>query len=184
MSHYDKLRQNNASCQNIDDEMGFTYEVMPDLYVQKLSSKTNKHCEGKAHGARFCYLSSLVPISDYRGSQLHYIATFIDDLVHGATDVSYYACIRHCSYAIGGDKQLWDGVIAVRRKALKSGKYTLNSYKDPIEPTLLLDAMARHLISYLFTDKIDIESGENHICHIVANLIMYHHQINLLRAKE
>ncbi len=136
-----------------------------------------KHVEGKPEGARFCYLASIVSCSQFANSELEYIAERLDSLVITPTEADWVSVINSCAVAMGGQDELWAGVIAVRRKALESGKYSPESYKEPIDKDLLLDAAARHLIYYLFDDIIDKESGENHLAHIVANIIMYSYQV-------
>ncbi len=87
--------------------------------------------------------------------------------------------ITYCGIALGDEKELWDGVVAVRMHGLGSGKYSVNNHKLPMQKHLLLDAAARHLISYLYIGHIDDESGESHLCHIVANILMFAAQLNI-----
>ncbi len=105
----------------------------------------------------------------------------LDDLLSHQYEVSqqitYMMIVEYAALAIGSHRELFDGVIAVRSKALESGKYTQESWKEPIDIDLLLDAAARHLISYLYVGQIDKESGENHMCHIVANVLMIAQQL-------
>ncbi len=171
MSHYDKLREafiygnDYISGDTTDDAAGFTNQ-----------EPVRKHTAGKAQGARFCYIKALYKYTTNK-DEIQLILC-LDLLVKGK-DVYNKSILTHCANSFGDHKEFWNGVVAVRRKALESGKYTADGYEKPIDVNLLLDAIARHLISYIFIDKIDEESGENHLCHIAANLIMHEYQKGL-----
>ena len=180
----------------IDDALGFANPVQwenkqtpIDELISQFDSKhrgelevqPRKHSRGKAEGARFCYLSSIAAASEYAETAADYVGRRLDDLLSHQYEVSqqitYMMIIEYAALAMGSHKDLFDGVIAVRNKALSSGKYTQESWKEPIDVDLLLDAAARHLISYLYVGELDDESGENHMCHIVANVIMIAQQL-------
>ncbi len=176
MSHYDKFEYDkfmrSIPVGNVDDLLGF--ENRP----------VRKHTAGKAEGARFCYVGHLAAVSEFSGCVEDYLSNSLDNLInHSSLDDDFTeivsSIISHSGDAMGGQEELWAGVIAVRNHALKSGKYTPESYKEPIDVNLLLDAMARHLIAYLFVGRIDKESGQNHIAHIVANVVMYVAQMEI-----
>ncbi len=140
-----------------------------------ITSKPRKDTQGKPAGARWCYIAGLADMTD--NMCIKEMCWGLDNLINtGYIDKGTF--LFYCGLAHGNKKLLFDGVIAVRRKALESGKYVAESYKEPIDKDLLLDAMARHLIAYMFIGHIDTESDENHIAHIVANLIMYTYQVN------
>ena len=138
-----------------------------------------KETKYKAEGARFCYLSSIASASYYAGGSEEQIGKYLDKLLDHdfrgecSTQHIFNMIITYCGIAIGDEKDLWDGVIAVRMHGLSSGKYSVNNHKLPMQKHLLLDAAARHLISYLYINNIDEESGESHLCHIVANILMF-----------
>ena len=180
----------------IDDALGFTtrpqnevkHTPIEELISQfdpshggELTLQPRKHSKGKAEGARFCYLSSIAAASEYSDTAADYVGRRLDDLLSHQYEVSqqitYMMIVEYAALAIGSHRELFDGVIAVRSKALESGKYTQESWKEPIDIDLLLDAAARHLISYLYVGQIDKESGENHMCHIVANVLMIAQQL-------
>lgn len=181
----------------IDDALGFCYEDIEknrrminkpkDVEyvlsedINKDSLKPRKHSKGKADGARFCYLSSIAAASEYAETAADHVGRHLDNLLTYEYEVSrqitFMMIVEYAAIAVGTHKELFDGVIAVRAKALESGKYTQESWKEPIDVDLLLDAAARHLISYLYVDEIDDESGENHMAHIVANVLMIAQQL-------
>jgi dATP/dGTP diphosphohydrolase len=195
MSHYDKFRSapclvpvGNASdlfkepeTNTIDDALGFCNKPVEK---EKEVVSVKKHIKGKAEGARFCYLAAIAAASEYAETAVDYLARRLDNLLDRYPEVSeqinLMMIVEYASIVMGS-KDLWKGVIAVRRKALESGKYTQESWKEPIDPDLLLDAAARHMISYLYVDEIDEESGENHLCHIVANVLMLAYQLSITR---
>ena len=212
MAHYDKFRE--ADCivpvgntsdlahketNTIDDALGFcngpppadcAHPELENLTYHNLDciEKPRKHTKGKAEGARYCYLASLASASEYAETAADYLARKLDELLGYYPEVSeqinMMLVVEYATIAIGSGKELWDGVIAVRRKALESGKYTQESWKEEIDPDLLLDAAARHMITYLYVDEIDEESGENHLCHVVANVLMFAYQLRMLRQGE
>ncbi len=212
MAHYDQFQVSpcmvpmgntsdliNKETNTIDDALGFCNgmpanecqnPVINDLTYHNLDciDKPRKHIKGKAEGARYCYLSSIAAASEYAETAADYLARRLDELLGYYPEVSeqinLMMVVEYATIAIGNSKQLWDGVVAVRRKALESGKYTQESWKESIDPDLLLDAAARHMISYLYIDEIDEESGENHLCHVVANVLMFAYQLRILRDGE
>ncbi len=204
MSHYSKFEEDkffkslhicppfSPPVGNIDDVLGFENRNIQDsLLVNSgetfcISSEglPRKHIFGKAQGARFCYIGHLAAVSEFSGCVEDYLSNALDNLINfDSSDKDFTevisSIINHAGVAMGGQEELWNGVIAVRNHALKSGKYTPESYKERIDTTLLLDAMARHLIAYLFVGKLDKESGINHMAHIVANVVMYAVQMEL-----
>jgi len=178
----------NQTRNTIDDALGFCYNDMKkntgditNKQLETIIEKPRKHSKGKAEGARFCYLSSIASASEYAETAADYVGRHLDDLLSHQYEVSqqitFMMLVEYAALAVGTHKELFDGVIAVRAKALESGKYTQESWKEPIDVDLLLDAAARHLISYLYVDEIDEESGENHMAHIVANILMMAQQL-------
>ena len=189
----------------IDDALGFCYKdtkksieeinkiaiqqapCVGSIPIEKIqsaidsASKPRKHSNGKAEGARFCYLSAIAAASEYADTAADFVGRQLDNLLTHEYEVSqqitFMMIVEYAATAVGTHKELFDGVIAVRAKALESGKYTQESWKEPIDVDLLLDAAARHLISYLYVDEIDDESGENHMAHIVANVLMIAQQL-------
>ncbi len=190
-SHYGqfetkKFREALSICpssvvKTFDDRMGFENRNLQDDAVRHTSPR--KHTLGKPEGARFCYIGHLAAVSEFNGRAEDYLSNSLDDLINYGTEQDLHSIvshiINHAGEAMGGQEELWAGVIAVRNHALQSGKYTPESYKEPIDTNLLLDAMARHLIAYLFIGKLDKESGQNHVAHIVANVVMYAAQMEL-----
>ena len=53
----------------------------------------------------------------------------------------------------------------------KSGKYPRDNHFKPIENTLLLDSIQRHLIALMNGEDMDI-SGNSHYAHIMSNAAM------------
>ena len=207
MAHYDQFRDSclvppgntsdlrKSTTKNlIDDALGFTGNVeaqkapfnhLPiehEKQATKVEEKPRKHLQGKAEGARYCYLSSLAAASPYAGCPEDYVARELDNLVGQqdgpvSTQVTMIKLVTNAAMAMDSEQELWDGVVAVRYKAIVNGKYSKDSYKEHIDKELLLDAAARHLISYMYIDPVDAESGENHLCHVVANVLMYAEQL-------
>ncbi len=157
-------------------------DVSKEVSTVSLAKKETKN---KAEGARYCYLSSIASASHYAGCPEDQIGKYLDGLLEDnyrgpcTTQHILNMIITYCGLAMGDDKDLWDGVVAVRMKGLNSGKYDVNNHKLPMQKHLLLDAAARHLISYLYINHIDDESGESHLCHIVANVLMFAAQLNI-----
>lgn len=152
---------------------------------QGVSILARKETKYKAEGARHCFLSSIASASYYAGGPEEQIGKYLDKLIDFdfglkcSTQHIFNMIITYCGIAIGGDKELWDGVVAVRMYGLGTGKYSAGNHKLPMDKNLLLDAAARHLISYLYINNIDDESGESHLCHIVANILMFAAQLNI-----
>ncbi len=175
----DLFRERNT----IDDALGFCES--PCLQHQEIAKVADKETRHKAEGARYCYLSSIACASNYAGCAEEQIGAYLDKLLDFdfslkcSTQHIFNMIITYCGIAIGDDKDLWDGVIAVRNYGLESGKYSANNHKLPMDKNLLLDAAARHLIAYLYISHIDDESGESHLCHIVANILMFAAQLNI-----
>ncbi len=190
----------------IDDALGFCMGGKPaagfsDTYLNNEMVSSKERCDAfntawedhtakkdvthKAAGARYCYLSSLASASHYAGCAEDEIGKYLDKLLDhdfrgkASTQHIFNMIITYCGIALGDDKELWDGVIAVRMHGLGSGKYSVNNHKLPMQKHLLLDAAARHLIAYLYVSNIDDDSGESHLCHIVANILMFAAQLNI-----
>lgn len=177
----------------IDDALGFCQGSQPPVAVEgvveqafnKTKAKAKKQTKNKVEGARYCYLSSIASVSHYAGCAEDQLGKYLDKLLdhdfrgEGSTQHLFVMIEQYCAIAIGSHKLLWDGVVAVRANGLLSGKYTVGNHKLPMEKDLLLDAAARHLISYLFVNTIDAESGQNHLCHIMANILMFAAQLNI-----
>ncbi len=179
----------------IDDALGFCADGVksidnPDYPTIKFSDcmdsvSAKKGTNGKAEGARYCFLSSIASASHYAGCAEDQIGKYLDQLIdfdfrgECSTQHIFNMIEAYCAIAMDSHKKLWDGVIAVRMHGLESGKYTIENHKLPMDKDLLLDAAARHLISYLYMDQIDEESGQNHMCHIMANILMFAAQLNI-----
>ncbi len=163
-----------------------TFGVEINKHLAEVAKKETKY---KAPGARYCYLSSIASASAYAGCPEDHIGKYLDKLLdfdfrmEGSTQHIFNMIIFYCGLAIGSDEDLWDGVIAVRLHGVRSGKYSVGNHKLPMNKDLLLDAAARHLIAYLYIDHIDQESGESHLCHIVANILMFAAQLNISKGE-
>lgn len=183
----------------IDDALEFCADTSPstaepeceNVFGQELDKEialyAKKHRGNKVEGARFCYLSSIASASHYAGCAEEQVGKYLDQLLdfdfrgQGSTQHVFNMIVTCCGIAVGSERALWDGVVRVRNFGLISGKYTIDNHKLPMDKNLLLDAAARHLISYLYIDQIDEESSENHMCHIVANILMFAAQLNILK---
>lgn len=173
MGHYDEFEEDQKwllHSNNREEELRQALEAWENLPNDELKKQT----KGKPEGARNCFLTYLqqLPkeIDEKNFEHLQKLAELIElsDIDIRALREMYH-CIEH-SY--GDNLKLWSEVIGVRNQALKSGKYKPQSYKDPIDITLLQDAMARHYIKYLMVSKLDEESGYSHLAHIVANILI------------
>ena len=151
-----------------------------------------KDVEGKAHGARYCFLNDIancvlggVNVNPTYRDELSYIGETLSTIVR-AYDKGWIKDAQHyCSVLIQDllerDKNLHHELVKVRMHALDSGKYTSEGYREEIDVALLLDAAARHYIKILFDGDIDEESGCTHLAHMAANAIMIHTQLSLYK---
>ena len=140
--------------------------------------KPLKETEGKAHGARYCFLGDIADVMDDNFSKLGEALSLI---VSGVENNNLVQAKFYCYEVMHllSDEHSMNDLIGVRAQALSSGKYTFESYREEIDVNLLLDAAARHFLKILFVSNIDEESGYPHTAHLLANVIMIHTQLNL-----
>lgn len=167
-----------------DDEFG---EILDNI------RKPLKDTEGKASGARYCYLADIANcvlgnIHDSKGYRdtISAVGETLSTMVR-AYDKGWLEDVKHyCSVLIKDlleiDAGLYHELVKVRMNALDSGKYTPDGYRDELDVTLLMDAAARHFIKKLLVGDIDEESGCTHEAHIAANAIMIHTQLEVNHA--
>lgn len=131
-----------------------------------------KHSEGKPAGARYCFLEALN--DDLIGYK---IAEIVNILETKGKIQNYIYQLKEDVLNKGNKLDIVNDLIKLRTQALDSGKYTKEGYKQKIDVSLLLDALARHYIKLLYVGQYDDESGCLHLSHILANLIIIDYQV-------
>lgn len=53
------------------------------------------------------------------------------------------------------------------------GKYGLDNWKIGLDPKETLESMQRHLAAIMDGEEVDIESGIDHVGHLMCNCMMY-----------
>ena len=132
-----------------------------------------KDTKGKPNGARYCYLSDIEQ-SNQIGCRLDALVNLIE-AKHDVT--KHIEGLQRVVLAQGDKKRIINDLISLRSSAISSGKYTREGWKEKLDFSLLLDALARHYIKLVYISEIDDESGCLHLAHILANLIMLRYQI-------
>jgi len=139
--------------------------------------KYGKDSAGKEEGARYCYLDAL-PFLHGHDSIVdpvrEFCQVFNKMVFTEQVDTKEYTKLQNLLYTVhGGTRyELYKEIIWVRQQALKNGKYSPQSYQNPIDLNALYDAIARHLIKHVQGEDKDKESGVSHLGHIGANLLM------------
>lgn len=151
-----------------------------DLYnIHPVVDQEKKQTIGKAEGARYCYLRDIAFAFDV---DIKYctIADNLADMVDNYDKQLYETMLCDIVATLEYIKESFDvyeDLVSLRYNAIKSGKYKINSYREPLDINLLLDASARHLLKIVLKSDIDEESGKSHVSHITANLIMIYAQL-------
>lgn len=184
MAHYDEFEleqmvedvKAKSIVEQLADDKAAEVEFVPLCPTQPL-----KQSEGKAKGARYCYLgehSLAMNLNKY-----YQLETMLKDLTD-SVDMKNTAAVKHCcEMALHAVRDLDDDFITnlcgVRANAVASGKYQLYGYRKAIPIEELLDAAARHFLKIIYIGDIDEESGFHHLGHIAANLLMINTQARL-----
>lgn len=189
MSHYDEQYNKNLNIEEhpweyaiSKDDILHTHNFFLDNDKVLWNDRTLKDTINKPEGARFCYLSSLEYITP-TPTQLKGLGEALHNIVIANESNSINECKLHLSATVShildneNKQEIIDNLIKLRAWALSTGKYEINSYKNPIDIKLLLDATARHYIKLILLCEVDEESGCLHISHILANLIMIAEQL-------
>jgi hypothetical protein len=196
MSHYNaEIAKAAKECrehrQAVEDAGGIDPLVCPidPLISIDSVSKPLKDIEGKAAGARYCYLADIANCvlgsksgsKGYRDTMNNVgetLSLIVDTYDRGEIEGAMHYCSLLIENLLDVDVGLHHELVKVRANALDSGKYSPNGYKEKIDINLLLDAAARHFIKILLEADIDEESGCTHEAHIAANVIMIHTQLS------
>jgi len=178
MGHYSKQIEEHYATE--EETFGKPHTVgAPSGYVQEQLHlyRPLKESDGKAEDARYCFLAD---IADVVNPQYSGLGDSLSILVRAVEHNDKSEALKYTSDVIRELRSdtLMNDLIGVRAQALNSGKYTFESYREPIDVNLLLDAAARHFLKILFVGDLDEESGFPHTAHIAANIIMIHTQLN------
>lgn len=134
-------------------------------YIDAYEAKIGKHKEGKTAGARYFFLRELAD------KEHEMAAGYIHELIHSD---SIEDKIDYCRFSIRELAGHMDDAIKIREQAIKSGKYSIDSYEylRLEDENDMLDAVARHFIKSQISHEPDSESGYSHQGHIINNLLI------------
>lgn len=146
----------------------------PEFFNKQIDVvKSGKDKAGKAEGARYAFLD-LLPEITHTSALDKKFSRQLNDFVYTPNrtvdQVGELVSMIHEMHVV--QFKVWEDLTTLRNQAIMSGKYSPLSYKEPIDVEDLLDAVARHWIKHLFISYRDEESGQSHLSHILANLII------------
>ena len=161
--------------------------------LEKVSKEPKKETAGKPEGARYFFLESLAclhnvdNLTSELGTEIKQLVDVLEERIETSQPINNKRLVIKdmIDFIIDeyntqyGQSRLLDDLIKLRYDTISTGKYTINSYKELIDISLLLDAMARHYIKMVLISSVDEESGCLHLSHIIANLLIIDIQLQL-----
>lgn len=183
MSHYDSFYQDSVNLWN-DSIQDVCHEDCSHKECYFMNTKTKclkkikisqKHFKDKPFNARYCFLEAI------RKNELDAIGYKISEIVNifdrKGNILEYITRLQYDILACDTKLNIISDLITLRQQALDTKKYTIEGYKEKIDVSLLLDALARHYIKWVYVSDKDEESGCLHLSHMLANLIIINYQV-------
>lgn len=153
-----------AGITSLEDREVWSADALSE-YIDAYKEKIGKHTEGKTAGARYFFLRELAD------KEHEMAAGYIHELIHSDFIEDK---IDYCRFIIRELAGHMDDAIRIREQAIKSGKYSIDSYEylRLEDENDMLDAVARHFIKSQISHEPDAESGYSHQGHIINNLLI------------